>query len=98
MSKNKKLDSYVLGLICLCCGEKYDFSTFEDEELREFRVCGECGSDSFVTMSDHPLYGVRSLDHYDKLINLVPEHLKATVIERFTLNYPHYLELSKKLT
>ncbi|MDO8517608.1 MAG: hypothetical protein Q7S33_05785 [Nanoarchaeota archaeon] len=58
----------VTGLICLACGEEYDFKDFEKQELEHFedyvRNCGECGCMDFVFKSQYSLEGFQSLEHY----------------------------------
>jgi len=61
------------AVICYCCGERYSLRDFFKENPLE--VCGECGAEFFLRYSRDCLKGYRSLEQYEMLLRILPEHL-----------------------
>ena len=72
-----KADTKLTAVICYCCGERYSLRNFSRQNPLE--VCGECGAEYFIPYSKDCLKGYRSLEQYQELLRLLPEHLRLVL-------------------
>ncbi|MDP1729400.1 MAG: hypothetical protein Q8L27_04310 [archaeon] len=75
--KTTGLQDNLATVICVCCGEIYSLRDFSNENPLE--VCGECGAEYFIPYSKDCLKGYRTLTQYQRLLELLPEHLSSTL-------------------